>query len=100
MLTSIATYEEVIQLVQQWSPAQRFSLVQVIFQSLAPEIKPSVSQRKLTLHSGTPEQNVGQKLSVDEFELLADEFSSIIAPPVPSLSDYAISRSGIYEEHA
>ncbi len=49
MQTNTTTYDEVIQLVQQWSPSQRFSLVQVIFQSLAPEINPVVSQRKNTL---------------------------------------------------
>ena len=100
MLTGIATYEEVIQLVQQWSPAQRFSLVQAIFQSLAPEIKLTASQRKNRLQGGISTQGVGQELSVAEFELLADEFSSIIGSPIPVLSDYAISRAGIYEEHA
>jgi len=49
MLTRATTYEEVIQLVRQWSPAQRFSLVQAIFQSLASEIKPAANQQKNTL---------------------------------------------------
>lgn len=49
MLSSTVTYEEVIQVVQQWSPSQRFSLVQELFQSLASEIKPSVRQQKNTL---------------------------------------------------
>ena len=48
MLTGTATYEEVVQLVRQWPPSERFSLVQVIFQSLAPEIKRPIYQKKNT----------------------------------------------------
>lgn len=48
MLPSTITYEEVIQLVQQWSPSQRSSLVQAIVQSLTLEDKPTVGQRKNT----------------------------------------------------
>jgi hypothetical protein len=50
--------------------------------------------------NGSSGQDVKQELAVDEFELLADEFSSILNPSSPSLSAHAISRAGIYEEHA
>jgi antitoxin ParD1/3/4 len=43
------------------------------------------------------------KLSYDEFEALADqledEFMAFVGPNCPPLSDYAVSREGIYEDH-
>ena len=33
-------------------------------------------------------------------EQLMNAFSNMIGRPAPSLSDYAVSRAGIYEEHA
>jgi prevent-host-death family protein len=42
-------------------------------------------------------------LSDDEFEAvadsLADEFAACVKSPTPVLSDYAVSRAGIYEDH-
>ncbi|MCT7984474.1 hypothetical protein NG796_14325 [Laspinema sp. A4] len=39
----------------------------------------------------------------DEFEAianqLADELTDSLGPDVPTLTDYAVSRAGIYEEH-
>ncbi len=38
----------------------------------------------------------------NEFELLTDQLADLITrftDKIPSLSDYAVSRSGIYEEH-
>jgi len=44
-----------------------------------------------------------RKLSDDEFErladLLADEFEKRLPPDAKPLSDYAMSREGIYEDH-
>ena len=41
--------------------------------------------------------------SIEEFEAiakqLADEFEACVKPDVPLLSDYAVSRAGIYEKH-
>jgi len=43
------------------------------------------------------------KLSDDEFEALADqladEFMAYVGPNCPPLSDYAVSREGLYEVH-
>lgn len=45
----------------------------------------------------------GNELSLDEFEYLADqladEFAEMVEPSIPALSDYAMSRASIYEEH-
>ena len=42
-------------------------------------------------------------LTADEFEAIGDqlavEFREVLGPTVPPLSDYAISREGIYEDH-
>ena len=44
-----------------------------------------------------------QRLSLEEFDTLADEladkFMEFVGPDVKPLSDYAISREGIYEDH-
>lgn len=43
------------------------------------------------------------KLSDDEFDALADqladEFMAYVGPDCPPLSDYAVSREGLYEDH-
>lgn len=43
------------------------------------------------------------QLSVDERMALLDEFTTkfteLVGPDVPPLSDYAVSREGIYEDH-
>ena len=50
-----------------------------------------------TLMSNNPQ------LSDDDFEALADqladEFMVSVGPDCPPLSDYAVSREGLYEEH-
>lgn len=61
------------------------------------------------LHLEIPE-NAGEasmynnsQLSLEEFEALADEladkFMEFVGPDFQSLSDYAVSREGIYEDH-
>ncbi len=43
------------------------------------------------------------QLSVEELEMkldqLVDVFMDCVGPEVPPLSDYAVSRAGIYEDH-
>ncbi len=45
-----------------------------------------------------------QQLSLEEFDALADEladlFLEFVGTDVKPLSDYAISREGIYEDHS
>lgn len=49
------------------------------------------------------EKNESEELSVEEFEALADELADYFAESMPPdakpLSDYAMSREGIYEDH-
>ncbi|MGH7967046.1 MAG: hypothetical protein ACRERD_35360 [Candidatus Binatia bacterium] len=48
-------------------------------------------------------QETPAELADTEFEAvadqLADELTASLGPNVPSLSDYAVSRAGIYEDH-
>jgi len=48
-------------------------------------------------------KNVQSKLSNDEFEVvadqLADQFMAYVGPNSLPLSDYAVSREGIYEDY-
>ena len=43
------------------------------------------------------------QLSVDErmalLDAFTDKFTKLVGPDVPPLSDYAVSREGIYEDH-
>ena len=47
--------------------------------------------------------NENPPLSVEEFEAkldqLAEKFMEYVGPDVPPLSDYALSREGIYADH-
>ena len=47
--------------------------------------------------------NENPPLSVEEFEAkldqLTEKFMEYVGPDVPPLSDYALSREGIYEDH-
>ena len=47
--------------------------------------------------------HTSSKLSDEEFEALADqladEFMEYVGPDCPLLSDYAVSREGLYEDH-
>ena len=49
------------------------------------------------------EQAKAESLSDDKFEALAgqlaDDFMDYISPDCPPLSDYAVSREGLYEDH-
>jgi len=66
------------------------SVRQVLAEALAPTVELLLQQ--------TPDQ-----LSDDEFEAaanqLADELAACVGPDAPVLSDYAVSRAGIYEDH-
>ena len=47
--------------------------------------------------------NNNQRLSLEEFDAIADEladlFMEFVGPDFQPLSDYAMSREGIYEDH-
>lgn len=68
-----------------------------IRQLLADVFAPTVE----TLLQKTPVYT--HEMSEEEFETLADqlaeEFTASIKPGTPPLSNYAVSRAGIYEEH-
>jgi antitoxin ParD1/3/4 len=64
--------------------------------------------RRLLVEAFTPTveallQKTPAELTDTEFEVvadqLADELTALLGPNVPSLSDYAVSRVGIYEDH-
>lgn len=64
--------------------------------------------RRLLVEAFTPTveallQETPAELTDAEFEAvadqLADELTASLGPNVPSLSDYAVSRAGIYEDH-
>ena len=60
------------------------------------ELARAMSKQKTAINNTT-------QLSDDKFEALADaladEFMKYVGPDCPPLSDYAVSREGLYEEH-
>lgn len=49
MLPQATSYEDVLQLIRQWPPAQRLMLAQSVLQSLAPEVSRLSVQRNKSL---------------------------------------------------
>lgn len=64
-------------------------------QVLASPLEPSVAALLQQVTSQS-EDDQDWEAALDE---LADSFASSITPETPVLSDYAMSRAGIYEEH-
>lgn len=60
-------------------------------------------KRQKSEHGRMLNPGIENELSIDEFELfadqLADEFAGMINSTTPTLSDYAMSRASIYEDH-
>lgn len=105
MSANIATFEEIVETVQRWPAAQRYSLAQILFRSLEPELKQVANGKKNTVSNNPKalETVLTAHADTDEFEILADqladEFAAMAGPSVPMLSDYAMSRASIYEDH-
>jgi len=72
-------------------------------QLLAEAVAPTVENLLSDPEVAGLEQKSPNELSVEEFEALADqlvdEMDRMIAPGTPPLSDYALSRESIYEDH-
>lgn len=60
---------------------------------LVDAIEPKVEE----LMNNKPQYTVEELQSM--LDKLIDEFMSCVGPEVPPLSDYAVSRAGIYEDH-
>ncbi len=68
--------------------------IEQVNQLLAKALAPTVEQ--LFQHLSSPVDNVEFELLADQ---LADELMAHFTDNTPSLSDYAISRASIYEDH-
>jgi antitoxin ParD1/3/4 len=71
----------------------------LLVEALGPTVEALINNNTPPISSGCSTSN----LSNDEFESLADqladEFMACVSPNCPPLSDYAVSREGLYEEH-
>ncbi len=57
-------------------------------------------QYKNSLTSNRERQNIQEeKITSEESEQIIEEILTEVGEDIPSLSDYAVSRAGIYEEH-
>lgn len=82
-------------------------LEQKLRESIARQDTESVRQLLADAFAPTVEVLLGEKTNSDihddEFEVianeLADDFAACVGSDVLPLSDYAVSREGIYEEH-
>ena len=78
-------------------------LPEAVYQSLSEEAKQKGKEAEDVAADLLEMLTTDRKLSDDEFEqladLLADEFEKRLPANAKPLSDYAMSREGIYEDH-
>ncbi len=78
-------------------------LPEAVYQSLSEEAKQKGKKAEDVAADLLEMLTTDRKLSDDEFEqladLLADEFEKRLPADAKPLSDYAMSREGIYEDH-
>ncbi len=78
-------------------------LPEAVYQSLSKEAEQKGKRAEDVLVELAELLTTDRKLSDDEFERLADELADYVEKSLPPdakpLSDYAMSREGIYEDH-
>jgi len=78
-------------------------LPEAVYQSLSEEAKQKGKKAEDVVAEMVVSLTTDRKLSDDDFERLADEladyFEKSLPPDAKPLSDYAMSREGIYEDH-
>jgi hypothetical protein len=87
--------------------AERMQILQVLLRDFADSwtgVEPTLSMSESEQQSPTfVSPLASSQPSLEAFEALADQladdFLSFAETPVPTLSEYAVSRAGLYEEH-
>jgi len=78
-------------------------LPEAVYQSLSEEAKQKGKRAEDVVVEMVESLTSDRKLGDDEFERLADELADYVEKHLPPdakpLSDYAMSREGIYEDH-
>lgn len=78
-------------------------LPEAVYQSLSEEAQQKGKKAEDVVVEMVESLTTDRKLSDDDFERLADEladyFEKSLPPDAKPLSDYAMSREGIYEDH-
>ncbi len=78
-------------------------LPEAVYQSLSEEAKQKGKKAEEIVVEMVESLTSDRKLGDDEFERLADELADYVEKHLPPdakpLSDYAMSREGIYEDH-
>ena len=78
-------------------------LPEAVYQSLSEEAKQKGKRAEDVVVEMVESLTSDRKLGDDEFERLADELADYVEKNLPPdakpLSDYAMSREGIYEDH-
>lgn len=78
-------------------------LPEAVYQSLSEDAKQKGKKAEDVVVEMVELLFTGRKLSDNEFERLADELADYVEGSLPPdakpLSDYAMSREGIYEDH-
>ena len=108
------TVQDLFKAAQQLTLADQMRLVSQLMTLIAPKIQnQTISQTLIASvedhssvgpHSGSSNLSFNGEDSLEQdFEAiansLADELQSALKDSIPHLSDYAVSRAGIYEEH-
>lgn len=72
------------------------SIQQLLAEAFAPTVEALLEQTPTQLNNNNSEDELELEESIDR---LLDEFA-LHVNSIPTLSDYAVSREGIYEEHS
>ena len=63
------------------------------------QFKNSSKPNQDTQNISAVEENLTTKITPEKSEQIIEEILTEVGDSIPSLSDYAVSRAGIYEEH-
>lgn len=99
--------KELEQQILSLTPVEKAQILQILLRDFpiawAESARPADGTDKTSEQNEVPGFALENLLSPDEFELLADqltdEFAAMVDATSPPLSDYAMSRASIYEDH-
>ncbi|MGL5793426.1 MAG: DUF2281 domain-containing protein [Waterburya sp.] len=88
--------EEILSFIQNLPPDSLEELVNFIeYLQFKNRFKPNQDNQ----NSQNSQINLETKLTPEESEQIIEEILTEVGDLIPSLSDYAVSRAGIYEDH-
>lgn len=82
----------------KYIPEEILSLIQSLPQDSLGELVNFIGYLQFK-NSSAQEVKISTKITSEESEQIIEEILTEVGDSIPSLSDYAVSRAGIYEDH-